>query len=275
MIDLTNAAHGVWPNVSYGEIVYPPRSTYGLGIHPTIEVGFVYSGSMTVWLGDAQVGVDEGMACLVIPGERAYFEFSKTSDTHHSWVHHWAPSGYPTPLLDRLATLPRAIRLSSTLAREMRALLDFGVHQLTTGREIELLLAHRVLYQYIGEAELVEGLGVIYSEAVDRALKHIDEHLATPLDLAAIAEAAVVSPSHLIRLFRQELGTTPARYLWNRRVERAVEMLEETGLTLGEIAHRCGFSTTHHFSRRVRESTGLTPTTVRRRARTRGTSHPT
>jgi AraC-like DNA-binding protein len=257
--------------VSYGEIVYPPGSTYGPGIHPTIEIGFVYTGAMTASLGDLQVDVEEGMACLVIPGQRAYFEFSDTSDTHHSWVHFWAPGGYPPALLDRLATLPRAIRLSSTLAREMRALLDIGTHPLTTRREIELLLAHRILYQYIGEAEHGEGLGVIYSEAVDRALKHIDEHLATPLDVDAIADAAVVSTSHLIRLFRQEVGTTPARYLWERRVERAVEMLEETGLTLGEIAHRCGFSTTHHFSRRVRESTGLTPTAVRGRARTRDT----
>jgi AraC family transcriptional regulator len=269
VIDLTSVAHDPWPGVSYGEIVYPPGSTYGLRVHPTIEVGFVYSGAMRAWLGDERVDVDEGMACLVIPGQRSFFEFSATSETHHSWVHFWAPDGHPPVLLERLSALPRAIRLSSVLAREMRALLDLGVQHLTTRREIELLLAHRVLYQYIGEAELAEGLGVVYSEAVDRALKHIDEHLATPLDVDAIAEAALVSTSHLIRLFRRELGTTPARYLWTRRVERAVEMLEETGLTLGEIAHRCGFSTTHHFSRRVHEATGMTPTAVRSRARTR------
>jgi AraC family transcriptional regulator len=270
VLDLTSAAHGVWPAVSYGEIVYPPGSIYSLGIHPTIEIGFVYSGTMRASLGDLQLTVDEGMACLVIPGQRAYFEFSPTTDTHHSWVHFWAPDGYPPDLLGRLSALPRSIRVSSVLAREMRALLDVGVHHLTTRREIELLLAHRVLYQYIGEAELVEGLGVVHGEVVDRALRYVDEHLSTPLHVDAIADAAAVSASHLIRLFRQELGTTPARYVWSRRVERAVEMLEETGLTLGEIAHRCGFSTTHHFSRRVRQSTGMTPTAVRGNARTRG-----
>jgi AraC family transcriptional regulator len=269
VIDLTSFVHDVWPPVSYGEIVYPPGSTYGPGIHPTIEIGFVYTGTMKASLGDLQVTVDEGMACLVIPGQRAYFEFSETAETHHSWVHFWGPDGYPGALLDRLATLPRSIRVSSVLAREMRALLDVGVHHLTTRRELEFLLAHRVLYQYIGEAELAGGLGVVYGDAVDRALRHIDEHLAMPLDVDAIADAASVSTSHLIRLFRQELDTTPARYLWGRRVERAVEMLEETGLTLGEIARRCGFSTTHHFSRRVRQSTGMTPTAVRDSARTR------
>jgi AraC family transcriptional regulator of arabinose operon len=272
VIDVTNVVRDFWPGVSYGEIVYPPGSTYGLSVHPTIEVGFVYRGAMTAWLGDQRVDVEEGMACLVIPGRRSYFEFARTSETHHSWVHFWAPpDGHPTALLERLTVLPSAIRLSSALAREMRALLDLGVQHLTTRQEIEVLLAHRVLYQYIGEAELVEGLGVVHSEAVDRALKHIDEHLASPLDVDEIAAAALVSTSHLIRLFRRELGTTPARYLWTRRVERAVAMLEETGLTLGEIAHRCGFSTTHHFSRRVREATGLAPTAVRLRARTRAT----
>lgn len=270
MIDLTSTVEGGWPVVTYGEIVYPAGSTYGPRIHPTIEIGFVHSGSMTAWLDDRELKVDEGMTCLVIPGQRASFEFFPESETHHSWVHFWAPGGYPDGLVNRLETLPRSIRLSSTMSREMRTLLDLDVHQMSTRRELELLLAHRILYQYIGEAEQAGGLAITHGEVIDRALKYIDENLSNSLDLTGIAHAAVVSPSHLIRLFHRELDTTPSRYVWHRRVERSVEMLEETGLTLGEIAHRCGFATTHHFSRRVREATGLSPTGVRTRARMRG-----
>ncbi len=54
-------------------------------------------------------------------------------------------------------------------------------------------------------------------------------------------------------------------YAWQRRVTTAVDMLVGTGLPLGVIARRCGFATTQHFSRRVRQHTGLPPTEVRRR----------
>ena len=91
-------------------------------------------------------------------------------------------------------------------------------------------------------------------------------HLAEPLTLDMIAMAAAVSPSHLIRLFRQQLNTTPMAYLWERRVGQGIDLLRQTGLSVGEIAKRCGFQTSYHFSRRVRQATGLSPLEVRQQA---------
>ena len=80
---------------------------------------------------------------------------------------------------------------------------------------------------------------------------------------SAVSTAAAVSPAHLIRLFRAQLNTTPMNYLWERRVAMGIELLLQTGLGVGEIANRCGFQTSQHFSRRVRQATGLTPLEVR------------
>ena len=259
------------PDVTYSESRVPGGQT-SRARHPSHDRWrVVYEGSLTVWIGDARFDVDEGMACLVVPGERAYFEVSAVSDTHHSWLHPWAPDGYPARCSSVWRRSPGDPRVEHAGARDAvaaRPPCAPADHQ----PEIELLLAHRVLYQYIGEAELAEGLGVVYSETVDRALRHIDDHLARPLDLGGIARsAALVSPSHLIRLFHEELGDDPGPLPVGPPRQRAIELLEETGLTLGEIAHRCGFTTTHHFSRRVRAATGMTPAAVRKRAHARGT----
>ena len=87
--------------------------------------------------------------------------------------------------------------------------------------------------------------------AVETARHFIHAHLREPLTLDTIAMAAAVSPPHLIRLFRQQLNTTPMAYLWERRVAQGIDLLRQTGLSVGEIATRCGFQTSYHFSTRA------------------------
>jgi AraC family transcriptional regulator of arabinose operon len=270
VLDVSAAVARERPAVTCGDIVYPPGSTYGPLVHPSVELAFVHRGTMAFWVDGVRFDAGPGTVSLLLPGRRCRFEFSRTQETHHSWVHLWSRGAYAPELLERLATLPRTIRLSSTLTRELRELIELGSSRLPSRDEIELLGAHRLLYQYVGEAELVLGGRGGDHGPVERALQHVDDHLGDPLDLPALAEAAAVSPSHLIRLFRDELGTTPGRYLWRRRVERGVELLEATGLSIDEVARRCGFRTSHHFSRRIRAATGLPPAALRRRAHARG-----
>jgi len=70
----------------------------------------------------------------------------------------------------------------------------------------------------------------------------------------------------MIYKFREALNMTPARYLWKLRGEQGVAMLAETGLSIAEIAYRCGFKNPYHFSRMVKTLQGTSPRTVRRKA---------
>jgi transcriptional regulator GlxA family with amidase domain len=83
------------------------------------------------------------------------------------------------------------------------------------------------------------------------------------LDLARVARAVHVTPAHLVRRFRAELGVTPMAYLWQRRVGAGIDLLTHSGLPVGEIAARTGFKTVYHFSRRVKAHAGVPPTRLR------------
>ena len=262
MTDVAPLLPAGW-HVTAGECVYPPDSVYGPITQPTIEIGIVHDGAVRTTINGVDSEIVGRQAFRVLPGQRALYRFSAC---HHCWVHLWSERGYPDPMLERIRRLPFAIPLSAGLAREVRELLDLAPARLTTREELMLLCGQRILYQFIGEAELAGGIGVGFSDPVERALDFIDEHLSDPLTLESIAAAAAVSASHLIRLFHEQLATTPVRHVWDRRLERGLSLLEETGLTIGEIAHRCGFRTSHHFSRRVHQRTAASPTEVRRRA---------
>ena len=53
-------------------------------------------------------------------------------------------------------------------------------------------------------------------------------------------------------------------YLWQRRAALGADLLAHTGLPIEVVAERCGFRTAHHFSRRVKQATGLPPGALRR-----------
>ncbi|AIR96490.1 GlxA family transcriptional regulator [Streptomyces glaucescens] len=97
---------------------------------------------------------------------------------------------------------------------------------------------------------------------------HIMRHIAEPLTVADLAEYAHLSERQLTRVFKTELGMTPAAYIESARVELARNQLESTDATLERIVTACGFGTTDTMIRAFRRRLDTTPTEYRRRFRT-------
>jgi transcriptional regulator GlxA family with amidase domain len=90
------------------------------------------------------------------------------------------------------------------------------------------------------------------------------ERLAEPLDVAAMARHAGVSPRTFARRFRSETGTTPLQWLLSQRVLEARRLLEATDLPVDEVAWRVGFATAASLRDHFRRATATTPTAYRR-----------
>ncbi|WP_197430240.1 helix-turn-helix domain-containing protein [Auraticoccus cholistanensis] len=96
-----------------------------------------------------------------------------------------------------------------------------------------------------------------------RVLEHLDQHLAEPLSVPALAEVAHLSPSRFAHLFAAQVGTSPARYLEQQRIARGRMLLEHTRRPVAEIARAVGFSEPPYFSTRFRQLVGTTPVRYR------------
>ncbi|MGW2403269.1 GlxA family transcriptional regulator [Streptomyces sp. NPDC001739] len=105
---------------------------------------------------------------------------------------------------------------------------------------------------------------------MDDLRHHITQNLTEPLTVADLAEHAHVSERQLTRIFKTELGMTPASYLESARVEVARNRLESTDDTLERIASACGFHTTDTLIRAFRRKLNTTPTEYRNRFRHTG-----
>src|SRR5579863_1504703 len=93
----------------------------------------------------------------------------------------------------------------------------------------------------------------------------MDREFAQPLDVPALARVAHVSAAHFSRQFRATFGETPHRYLQRRRVERAMELLRETGRPVTQICLDVGFNSLGTFTRTFREIVGEPPSAYRAR----------
>nr|MBA3710734.1 helix-turn-helix domain-containing protein [Planctomycetota bacterium] len=86
-----------------------------------------------------------------------------------------------------------------------------------------------------------------------------------PLRLSALARACGMSSSRLSHLFREQLGTTPMRYLESHRINQARELLLMTGRSIGAIAAEVGFQDPVWFTRVFRRHVGMSPREFRKR----------
>ncbi len=93
----------------------------------------------------------------------------------------------------------------------------------------------------------------------------MDRDYASPLDISALARAALMSPAHFSRQFRAAYGETPHAYLMTRRIERAKVLLRLREMSVTDVCVAVGFSSLGSFSARFTELTGESPTAYRAR----------
>ena len=96
-----------------------------------------------------------------------------------------------------------------------------------------------------------------------RAKDLADARYAEPLDVAALATAAGLSPAHFSRAFSRAFGESPHAYLLTRRLERAAALLRNTDHSVADICVAVGLSSIGSFTTSFGRMFGTTPTAYR------------
>lgn len=94
-------------------------------------------------------------------------------------------------------------------------------------------------------------------------LSFLEAHYAEELTLEQIAESASVSVTECMRCFRRSIGVSPIRFLKERRLQHAADLLRHTERNISEIAVSCGFMDMSYFTKAFRQLYDVTPTAYR------------
>jgi transcriptional regulator GlxA family with amidase domain len=93
----------------------------------------------------------------------------------------------------------------------------------------------------------------------------IFDHLATDLSVDALAQRVAMSPRNFRRVFTREVGTTPAKFVEQARIEAVRRYLEETAEGTEAIAAACGFSSVEQMRCAFVRALGISPAAYRHR----------
>ncbi|MCS7265606.1 MAG: AraC family transcriptional regulator [Armatimonadetes bacterium] len=105
--------------------------------------------------------------------------------------------------------------------------------------------------------------------SLQNALTALHRAYNKPITLNQLAGYCGVTPEYLCRLFRRYLGITPWQYLERIRLRVADYLLQETELSISDVAFLAGFNDLRHFQRLFKRAYGKTPNSVRNRKRIR------
>src|SRR5882762_3875856 len=110
--------------------------------------------------------------------------------------------------------------------------------------------------------------------AICRAEQLIAEAMDSPNSasptLRELAATACVSTNHFIRSFRQMRGTTPHQLVMARRCQRAMDLLRQPDLTVGDVSEAAGYSSPAYFIASFRQQLGVTPGAYQRAVARKG-----
>ena len=101
------------------------------------------------------------------------------------------------------------------------------------------------------------------SEQADRIIAYIQEHYTEPLTNQAVGKIFGYHPNYISFLIKRMTGMPLHRYLIQLRLMHAAGLLENTGLSVGEVALACGFCDITYFSAYFKKHFGIAPSKYR------------
>lgn len=137
----------------------------------------------------------------------------------------------------------------------------FGSEQVIVS-QLELLLLSLYREEHIrAEEDHEEEMKLRLShDYIQRSIAYMKENLTSPIKLEDICAHAAISRSQLQKMFQQQQNMSVMQYFSRLRIEEAKYLIRGRNMTFTEIAELLCYSSVHHFSKRFRETTGMSPT---------------
>lgn len=127
--------------------------------------------------------------------------------------------------------------------------------------KVKEILMVLIQTDYSGDARKL--LSALFSASAYDFQGIIQTHLFEDLKIEDLAFLAGMSLSSFKRKFQAAFGTSPTRYIVQKRLDRAKALLSTTDMRISEIAYDCGFNDLGYFSKTFRSHIGFSPSEFR------------
>lgn len=145
----------------------------------------------------------------------------------------------------------RIMRAIERIVSEMNTKTTYFQH-LVIMYYTELLI---LIYRYMNDSYL----SINKNETLKKAIEFIQDNYTNEMSIEKVAHVVGVSDGYLRRLFARHLNISPIDYYNQIRVNKSIELLRVTDLSIKEVCFRCGFKSPQYFSRVFKNQVGVPP----------------
>jgi AraC-like DNA-binding protein len=236
---------------------------YGRHAHSTFSIGAVTGGRSTYQKGDTLSHVSAGAVVVINP--EVVHACNPAADEPWAYLMFYLDTAWLAKLQHDLGfgahegfrPFEQTLTWQPDLFAGLNALYDLLVDSRETAlrKECAIVAYFTKLQQSLNPAPAVAREP---NQRLARAAEFIDENYTRALKLEEICAAADLSPSYLIRAFREQYGMTPHAYVVNRRIEFSRAQLRR-GHAIADVAAQAGFADQAHLQRAFRQFVAATP----------------
>lgn len=250
-----------WAHLAARSSGNPPNA------HDAVELAWVESGEIRYRIGRREIVARPGDAMLVPAGVDHATGFGPHARAGAIWIDESAFEA----IAEANGQRPRKIEPGlHPRARSVLALTSvLGAELATDGADVACEAIARAIAAILARSTPASA-GPARSPRDPRVrmvLDRIHDAYFEPLVVEDLARLAGTDRFHLSRLFRDELGVPPYRYLLSHRIRRAAELLREGRHTVTEAAFDVGFNDLSRFARAFKNEIGVAPSEIARGAR--------
>ena len=231
--------------------------------HEHFSIGAITAGRSTYIHEHAKFQVSAGTVVLMNPGD--VHACNPIDDQPWSYLMLYVDTAWLTDLQHQLGfSQDLAFRRFSITHTHDASLFEGlkALYEVLIDQQQDVLAKHSAAVEFFTDVQLrLNPVDQPLREPnfkLERAADYIRDHCTHLLKLEDICAAAQLSPSYLIRAFKQHYGMTPHAFLLNRRIQFAQDQLR-SGKLIADVALEAGFADQAHFQRVFKQHLAATP----------------
>ncbi len=254
-------------------ISFRPFETYDWHEHLRFEINFIKKGSCILHLENESITFAENEMMIISSNVNHAFEAGVEGTTLlqleflpevFSRFDAGNNSGELVPVtifseenrLIKIVNNVRIMRAVQRIVNEMKAKKKHYQY-LVVMYYAELLI---LIYRHMDEVYLP----ICTNDALIKAIAYLRLNYQSEFSITDVAGHAGIGERYLRKLFSQYLNLSPLDYLNQLRINKSMELLRNTEMSVKEVSFECGFNSPQYFSRLFKQQTGLSPKNIAR-----------
>lgn len=249
---------------TFGHSVTAPSHTYGPAVRPYYLIHYVLEGKGEYQVEQNVYKLSAGQGFLIEPNRQTLYK----ADTDTPWSYIWI--GFSGREADKIIN---SLGLSSQMpifrCNEPEILQDcifkMLYHERSTLKDSYYLISMFFLFLSTIASSNRDMYPISENNSyAEHAIQYIRNHIAEPIQVEAVARYVGLNRTYFCKVFKEQTGFSPLKYIQNFRLTKAQHLLESSLLSVETIAYSCGYQCPESLIRIFHRKYGVSPAAYRK-----------